>query len=150
MIWSLGVLSQCDGDGARAKQFSAANSWQEESILQLTPRSLCKHHIHYHGNPRDWPLESGNLLAPRYHGIGFHRAPLSRGTVDNWWCRWGLTPVALSVLSMKFLHWTLEGSRNMSLIPPPALVLILHSGQAGRRAARLIMIDSEITELILE
>lgn len=36
----------------------------------------------------------------------------------------------------------------MHSVPPPALVLVLHSGQAGRQAARLIMIDSEITELM--
>lgn len=38
----------------------------------------------------------------------------------------------------------------MHSVLPPALVLILHSGAAGRQAARLIMIDSEITELMQE
>lgn len=97
---------------------TAANSWQGESILQLTPRSLCKHYSHYHGNPTIWPLESGNLLAACYHGISFHRAPLSSCTEDNWWCRWGPTPVALFflffLLSLKFPYWPLERSRNMS------------------------------------
>lgn len=137
---------------------TAANSWQEESILQLTPRSLCKHHSHYHGNPTIWPLESGNLLAACYHGISFHRAPLSSCTEDNWWCRWGPTPVALFFSFFFNFHWSsltdhLSAVETCLICSFPALVrlvLILHSGQAGRQAARLIMIDSEITELILE
>lgn len=86
---------------------TAANSWQEESILQLTPRSLCKHHSHYHRKPTIWPLESGNLLAACYHGISFHRAPLSSCTVDNWWCRWGLTPVAPFFFFFTFIEVSL-------------------------------------------
>lgn len=53
-------------------QFSAANSWLEESILQLTPMSLCKHHIHYRGKkkkkkkPRDWKVISCLLSWHRF------------------------------------------------------------------------------------
>lgn len=72
MIWSLSVLSECDGDRGRAQQFIAANSWQERRLLQWTQSFLCKHHIHYHSKMRDWPLESGNLLAACY-SISFQR-----------------------------------------------------------------------------
>lgn len=104
---------------------------------------------------RDWPSESGQLLTSCYGGkfffVFFYSAHIFSVWVTDGVVR---SPAAFPPPPVLWFLWgTLEGSRNMSHVAspfPPVLVLILHSGQNGLQAPRLIMIDSEITELILE
>lgn len=139
--WSLSKAIQCGQSAGRKKAFC---SWHWGPCANITSITTKK-------KQRDRPLQSGNLLAVCYHGISFHKASLSGCAVGNWWCQWGLIAQAPFVFSLTFPFWPLGGSRNMPHRQvSKALVLIQHSGQAGLQAARLIMIDSEITELILE
>lgn len=94
----------------------------------------------------DEPLESRNLL----FSISFQRPwQCCRESMvfsmfdTSWIC-------SLRAFSSLPEHLGAVDICLMRSVSPPVMVLILHSGQAGWQAARLIMIDSEIRELILK
>lgn len=83
MIWSLSVLSQCDGDGAGAKpirrrKFLAGGEHftVDTDVLVQTSHPLPR-------KKKTKNPETTKLLAACYHGIGFQRAPLSSWSVGN-------------------------------------------------------------------
>lgn len=80
MIWSLSVLSQCDGDGAGAKPIQCRKflAGGEHFTVDTDVLVQTSHPLLRKKNP-----ETGKLLAACYRGIGFHRAPLSSCSVGN-------------------------------------------------------------------